>query len=126
MNKITILLADDHAIVRRGIAALIESEPDMEIVAQAKDGEEAIALTEQTRPNVVVMDIAMPVMNGLEATKRIVNRFPETRVVVLSTYNDSESISKVTDSGAFGFVPKVSASSELVGSIREASHLAAV
>jgi DNA-binding NarL/FixJ family response regulator len=122
MNKITVLLADDHPVVRRGIAAMLASEDDVEVVGEAEDGAQAVALAEQRHPQVVVMDIAMPVMNGIEATRQIVSRFPETKVVVLSSYNDAETLESLTAAGASGFIPKVNAAFELAGSIRLAAR----
>jgi DNA-binding NarL/FixJ family response regulator len=120
MEKITVLLADDHPVVRRGIAAILAAENDVEVVGEAEDGVQAVALAEKIHPRVVVMDIAMPVMNGIEATRQIVSRFPDTKVLGLSSYNDSESVSQITNAGACGFVAKLNASAELVGSIRTA------
>jgi DNA-binding NarL/FixJ family response regulator len=118
MSKITVLLADDHPIMRPGIAAILAAESDVEIVGEAEDGAQAVALAEQIHPRVVIMDIAMPVMNGIEATRQIVSRFPETRVLVLSSYTDTETVSELTAAGASGFIAKFNASSELVDSIR--------
>ena len=85
-----ILLADNHTLVRAGIRALLEQIPDVTVVAEAGDGREALKLVDQHRPNLVLMDITMPVMNGLEATGRIVKEHPQTRVVMLSVHNDEE------------------------------------
>ncbi len=122
MSKITVLLADDHPMVRRGIAAILAAESDVELVGEAENGAQAVALAEQIHPRVVIMDIAMPVMNGIEATRQIVSRFPETKVLVLSSYNDTDSVSQVAAAGASGFIPKLNASSELVDSIRHAAR----
>src|SRR5947209_17957973 len=88
MQKITVLLADDHTIVRRGLRSLLQTENDMEVVAEAETGRQAVQLATALKPDVVLMDIAMPMLNGLEATRQILKQLPATRVLILSSYND--------------------------------------
>src|SRR3989442_11851114 len=85
MPKITVLLADDHTLVRQGLRALLQAEPDIEIVSEAETGRQAVQLTKRLTPDVVVMDIAMPLLNGLEATRQILREVPSTRVLILSS-----------------------------------------
>ena len=117
-SRLRILLADDHTILRQGLASLLSNEPDMETVAEASNGVEAIELTRLLRPDVILMDASMPEMNGLEATRRIVAQFPQTLVIGLSMY-DSEDMSKAMQSaGASAYVTKEKASEELCSVIR--------
>jgi DNA-binding NarL/FixJ family response regulator len=118
MNKISVLLADDHTLVRQGLKALLTAEGDMQVVAEAEDGREAVALAKKMSPQVVVMDIAMPSMNGRDATRQIVKSCPETRVVVLSSYSDDACVKELLEAGATGFLMKQTASSELSNAIR--------
>jgi DNA-binding NarL/FixJ family response regulator len=118
MNKISVLLADDHTLVRQGLKALLSAEVDMQVVAEAEDGREAVALAKKMSPQVVVMDIAMPSMNGRDATRQIVKNCPETRVVVLSSYSDDACVKELLEAGATGFLMKQTASSELSNAIR--------
>ena len=90
MSAIKVVLADDHAVVRAGIRAMLESLDGIEIVGQAANGREALALVEEHRPNVLLCDISMPEMNGLEATTRVVKEFPNVRVIILSMHNSEE------------------------------------
>jgi DNA-binding NarL/FixJ family response regulator len=113
MAPLTILLADNHALVRAGIRALLEQIPDVTVVAEAGDGREALKLVEAHRPNLVLMDITMPVMNGLEATGRIVKEFPQTRVVMLSVHNDEEYVLQSLRAGAVGYLLKDAGRAEL-------------
>lgn len=108
-----ILLADNHTLVRAGIRALLEQIPDVVVVGEAADGREAIKLVERYRPNLVFMDITMPVMNGLEATVRIVKEFPQTRVVMLSVHTDEEYVLQALRSGAAGYLLKDAGRAEL-------------
>jgi len=118
MGKIAVLLADDHAVVREGLRALLAVEEDIEIVGEAQDGREAVELTRKTSPDVVVMDLAMPVLNGLEATRQILKRVPTTRVLVLTSYADDECVSQLTQAGATGYLTKQAAANDLVQAIR--------
>ena len=118
MNKITVLIVDDHTLVRDGIRSLLELCDDFEVVGEAADGKEALEKVKELAPEVVLMDLAMPVMTGLEATRRIRKEFPETKVLALTQYDDSEYVVPVIRAGALGFVTKMGAFSELVSAIQ--------
>jgi two-component system response regulator NreC len=118
MNKITVLIVDDHTLVRDGIRSLLELCTDFEVVGEAADGKEALEKVKELAPEVVLMDLAMPVMTGLEATRRIRKEFPETKVLALTQYDDSEYVVPVIRAGALGFVTKMAAFSELVSAIQ--------
>ena len=118
MQKIKVLVVDDHTIVRDGICALLALAGDIEVVGEAANGSDALKLVEQLKPDVVLMDIAMPIMGGLEATRRISREFPRTRVLVLTQYDDKEYVFPVIEAGASGFISKAAASSELTLGIR--------
>lgn len=117
-KKIRVLLADDHAVLRAGLRALINAEQDMEVVGEAGDGMEAVERTRELQPDVVVMDIAMPRLNGLEATQRIVQSGMETRVLVLTMHSEEQYLLQVLQSGGAGYVLKRSADTELMEAIR--------
>lgn len=118
MKKIRVLVVDDHAIVRDGICALLSRAGDMEVVGEASNGEEAMEMTKKLNPDVVLMDIAMPVLSGLEATRRICREMPGIRVLALTQYDDKEYVFPLIQAGALGFISKTSASSELTSAIR--------
>jgi DNA-binding NarL/FixJ family response regulator len=120
MQKITVILADDHTVVRQGLRALISAEEDMEIVGEAENGRQAVELVKRLSPDVVVMDIAMPVLNGLEATRQIAKASPSTKVLVLSSYSDNEYVQQLTEAGAAGYLVKQTAANDLLKAIREA------
>lgn len=120
--KIRVLLAEDHAIVRHGLKLLIDSEPDMEVVAEASDGRSALDLAASVKPSVAVLDVSMPEMNGLEATRAILGRAPRTAVVALTRHTDSAYVQELIRAGALGYVLKQSASHELVMAIRAAAR----
>ncbi len=120
MHKITVLLADDHIIVRQGLRALLTAEQDIEIVGEADNGRQALQLVRTLLPEVVVMDIAMPVLNGLEATRQIVREIPATKVLILSSYSDDEYVQQLTEAGATGYLVKQTAANDLLKAIREA------
>lgn len=117
-QKIGILLADDHTLLRNGIRALLEDESDMVIVGEANDGREAIKLATQLKPNVILMDIAMPLLNGLEATRQIKREHPEINVLVLTMYDHEEYFRQMLEVGASGYIIKRAAANELVSAIR--------
>ena len=112
------LLVDDHAMLREGLRAVLEREPEVEVVGESTDGLEAIATALRLRPDVVVMDIGMRNMNGIEATRELVERLPECRVLALSVHSDRRYVDRMLQAGASGYVLKESASSELVRAIR--------
>jgi len=118
MTTIRILLADDHTLVREGIRSLLEDEDDMTVVGEADDGHSAIRLTHQLNPDVILMDIAMPLLNGLEATRRIKQDFPAVRVLILTMHENEEYIRQVLASGAMGYILKDAAAHDLIGAIR--------
>jgi DNA-binding NarL/FixJ family response regulator len=120
MQKITVILADDHTVVRQGLRALLVAEDDIEIVGEAGDGRTAVQLTKKLMPDVVVMDIAMPQLNGLEATRQITHALPSTKVLILSSYSDDEYVQQLTEAGAAGYLIKQTAANELLKAIREA------
>ncbi len=118
MDKIRVLLADDHALVREGTRELLEREDDIVVVAEAADGEEAVQLAASHRPDVVVMDVAMPELSGIEATKRIKAEYPTVAVLVLSAYDDDQYVFALLEAGAAGYVLKDVHASELVKAVR--------
>src|SRR5213082_682686 len=120
MLKIRVLLADDHVVVRQGLRALLAAEGDIEIVGEADNGRQAVQLTKKLLPDVVVMDIAMPVLNGLEATRQITRTVPTSKVLVLSSYGDDEYVQQLTEAGAAGYLVKQTAANDLLKAIREA------
>lgn len=126
VKKIKVLVADDHTIMRDGIRALIHEEEDIEVVGEAEDGRQAVQYAHTLRPDVVLMDIAMPMMNGLEATRHIKRDHPEINVLVLTMYDHDEYVRKVLATGASGYVLKRAAASELVAAIRAVSRGEAV
>ncbi len=118
MKKIRVLLAEDHTIVRQGISALLRAEPDMEVVGEASNGVEAIEMTKKVLPDIVLMDIAMKNLNGIEATRKIKKLFPQTKVLVLTMYDNEEWIFQILKAGASGYLVKDSAMTDLVSAIR--------
>lgn len=118
-KMITVLLAEDHQIVREGLRKILEVESDMEIVGEADTGRQAVKLAEQLRPAVVVMDIAMPQLNGIEATRQILSIAPETKVLILSAHSDDAYIEKAIAMGASGFLIKQTSAHVLSDAIRE-------
>jgi len=119
MATITVLLVDDHNIVRDGLKALLTAEGDITILGEAQTGREAVLLAERFRPVVVVMDLAMPRLNGCEATRQLLKAVPSTKVVVLSTYSDDEHLHQAISAGAAAYLLKQTAGSDLVKAIRE-------
>lgn len=118
MGKIKVLLVDDHTIVREGISTLLELSPKIEVVGEAANGQEALDLIGKLRPDIVLMDLAMPIMGGLEATRNICREFPEVKVLILTQYEDKEHVFAILEAGARGYLNKSAASSELVAAIR--------
>lgn len=118
MTRIRILLADDHALVREGTRELLEREPDLQVVAEAEDGEEAVRLTAAERPDVALIDIAMPKLNGIQATKRIKELCPTTAVLVLSAYDDDQYVFALLEAGAAGYLLKNIRQRDLVEAVR--------
>lgn len=118
MDKIKVLVVDDHAIMRDGIRALLSLDNDIEIVGEAGDGREAIKKAEELSPDVIIMDVAMPDMDGLEATRRILKQNPNARIIILSQYDDREYVLSAIKAGSAGYVPKRALGSELVSAIR--------
>ncbi|HSG16411.1 MAG TPA: response regulator transcription factor [Anaerolineae bacterium] len=118
MAKISLILADDHAVVRSGLRMLLEAQPDIEIVAEAESGRQAIDQVRAIRPDVVLMDIQMPDVNGIEATQRIKELAPETAVLVLTMHEDDQYFFEMLHAGASGYMPKRAAPDELVSAIR--------
>jgi DNA-binding NarL/FixJ family response regulator len=119
MNTITVLLADDHAIIREGVMELLKQEKDMAVIGEAENGHQAVAAVRQLRPDVVVMDISMPQLNGMEAARQILQHSPGTRIIILSAHHDAAFIALVTAIGASGFLNKHSSAHELPAAIRE-------
>ncbi len=118
MPKISVLLVDDHALLRAGLRALLETYSDIEVVGEAGDGEEAIRLVRALRPDVVLMDVGMPGMNGLVATRYILEENPATRVLILTQYSNKEYVLPLLEVGAAGYVLKQAADTDLVKAIR--------
>lgn len=117
-DKISVLLVDDHSLVRRGFRRILEDEPDMKVVGEAADGAEAIKLADELQPNVIVMDCAMPGMNGLEATRQILGKHPEALVLMLSMHPEETLVRQALDAGARGYVLKNAVDLELGTAIR--------
>jgi len=119
MKRITVLLAEDHMIVREGFRKMLEFEADLEVVGEAQDGRQAVVLAKKLRPAVVLMDIAMPHLNGLEATRQILSVLPATKVLMLSAHSDDAYVDTAIASGALGFLLKQSSAHEVCKAIRE-------
>lgn len=116
--SIRILLADDHKLVREGLRALLERQPDLSVVAEAADGREALQLANDTKPDVVVMDIAMPVMNGIDAIRQIAAKLPDSKIMVLSMHGHRQIVMEVLRAGATGYMLKDCAQEDLAQAIR--------
>lgn len=119
MSNIRILIADDHAVVRDGTRQIIEQEPDMEVVAEAADGAEAIRLAGTTMPDVAIIDIAMPNVDGIEATRKIKAQHPEISVLILSAYDDDQFVFSLLEAGAAGYLLKSVRGRELIDAVRQ-------
>jgi two-component system, NarL family, response regulator NreC len=118
MKRIRILVADDHAVVRQGFKMILDAQADMEIVGEAANGREAVELAEHLRPDVVVMDVSMPELNGIEATRRLGESTPHTRVLALSMHKDSVYVREILRAGARGYLLKDSVADDLVSAVR--------
>lgn len=117
MNKIRIVLADDHMILRKGLRSLLEAEKHVEIVGEGENGNDVVRLADELDPDIIVMDISMPKMNGVEATKRVKTRHPNIKVIILSRHREEEFIFQALNAGADGYLIKESAPSELISAI---------
>jgi two-component system, NarL family, response regulator NreC len=115
--SVRILLADDHGVVRKGLRFLLERQPGMDVVGEAADGREAVRLAETANPDVVIMDIAMPLLNGIEATAQMVKRDPKVAVIILSMHSDEDYLLSALNAGAKGYLLKDSADIDLVRAI---------
>ena len=122
-KHIRVLIVDDHSVVRDGIKSVLDLQSDIEVVGEAENGKEAVERVGELSPDIVIMDIMMPELNGLEATKEIYEKYPQTRVVMLSQYDDEENILAAERLGAYGFIPKRAASSQLVNAIRAVHYV---
>ncbi len=118
MNKIRLLLADDHAVLRAGLKALLNAQPDMQVVAEASDGEEAVRKSYETAPDIVLMDITMPRLSGLEATQQIKNQNQAIKILVLTMHEDERYLYNMLNAGASSYVPKKAADTEVIDAIR--------
>lgn len=118
MSKIRIVVADDHTIVREGVRLLLDAQADMEVVGEAADGQQALTQVRKLKPDIALIDISMPVLNGLEATRAIKYEFPQIHVIVLTMYESDEYFFQVLDAGASGYVLKKAASADLASAIR--------
>jgi len=116
--RIKVLIADDHTVVREGTRQILEQEPDMDVVAEAADGAEAVDLADGTRPDVAIMDISMPVLDGIEATRRIKARNPKVAVLILSAYDDDQFVFSLLEAGAAGYLLKTVRGREIVDAVR--------
>ena len=121
-GEIRVLLADDHVVLREATAELVDHQPDMKVVGQAGTGQETIAQAQELRPDVVVMDIAMPRVNGLDATRCILAQCPETKVLVLTAHEDAEHVIPLLAAGAIGYLPKTVSLNQLLDAIRATSR----
>jgi len=117
-----IILADDHRIIREGLRALLDKEPDMEVIAEAEDGRTTVRLAREFKPDVVIMDITMPTLNGIEATRQIVSELPETKVIALSMHSDRKFVREMLGAGASGYLLKDSAFEDLSQALYAVSH----
>lgn len=119
-NSIRVMVVDDHVVVRRGLAAYLEEEPDLELVSEAADGEEAVQLCGQLRPDVILMDLVMPELGGVDATRSIHKRWPQVQVIALTSFQDKELVQEALQAGAIGYLLKNVSGNDLVEAIRAA------
>lgn len=122
MGTLRILLADDHTVVRQGLRKVLEERPDWQVVAEAGDGREAVRLAEQHKPDVAVVDVAMPLLNGIETTRQIAKRVPGTRILILSMHADEAYVTQVLKAGAIGYLLKDSADVDLLQAVSAVSQ----
>ena len=122
MSRLRLLLADDHTMVRQGLRKVLEGHREWDVIAEASDGREAVRLAEEHKPDVAVLDVAMPLLNGIEATCQIVKRSPNTRVLMLSMYSDEAYVTQVLKAGAMGYLLKDSADVDLIEAVRAVSQ----
>ena len=121
-NKLKVLLVDDHALVRRGFRRMLEDEPSFEVVGEASDGLEAVQIAEQLKPDVIVMDCALPQINGIEASRRILAKYPETAILMLSMHSEDTLIRQALEAGAKGYVLKNAMDLDLVSAIKKVAE----
>jgi two-component system response regulator NreC len=121
-KKITVLICDDHALFREGVKTILTSQPDFDVVGEAEDGKEGVDLATRLQPDVVLMDISMPVLKGFEATRRIKKARPEVKVLILSVYDDEDLVARCLDAGASGYVLKDSPPPQLIYAIQAVSR----
>jgi len=119
MKRIAVLLVDDHTVVRQGLRALLKSEEDIEVIGEAENGRQAVTMAQKAPPDVVVMDVAMPLLNGLEATRQILRCVPSAKVLVLTSYGDDECVEQLMHAGAAGYLNKQTAANDLLKAVRE-------
>ena len=122
MKKITVLLSDDHTVVREGLRFLLEKEADIQVIGEAANGRQSVREAKRLRPNVVIQDLAMPQLNGLEASRQIAREVPSARVLILSAYNDDSYVEHAIKAGAAGFLMKETAGADLLRAIREIAN----
>jgi len=122
MNTIKILIVEDHTIVRKGLCSILKNEKDIDVIGEAENGKEAIKKVEELTPDIVVMDISMPLLNGLDATHHIKRRFPEVKVLILTMHTSEEYVSEILKAGASGYLIKKAAPEELVSEIHAISQ----
>lgn len=118
--KIRVLLADDHNVVREGLRLILESAPDIQVVGEVENGRQAVQMAKKLQPDVVVMDVVMPTLNGVEATRQLLKESPTSKVLVLSSYSDDDRVQQLIEAGATGYLIKQTAANDLLAAIREA------
>jgi len=120
-SKITVLLVDDHALVRRGFRRMIEDDPEITVVGEASDGKQGVELAQQLKPRVIVMDFAMPNMDGVQATREILRHLPKTAILILSMYSEENYVRNAFDAGALGYILKNAMDIDLPAAIKDAA-----